>query len=258
MDNATQISVKFSNSVTGSGKLEKYAEQLSKIQSALSGLDKGMMKNVEDSSKSIKDVSTQSEKASKNFNTMFSLGKIGAFKVMAQRLVTTISNLTQKSSAFLEDFNLFQVAFDGNTREAEKFVNKLSEMYGLDESWLMRTTGLFKQLSNAMGLTAETGDKVSKLMTEMAIDISSLFNIDVNRASSILQSGLAGQTKPVRSIGADITQSSLQTTLDTLDIDRAVNQLSYAEKRLLIIISLTDQLSESTGDWGRTLNFEAI
>lgn len=254
MNDQTQISIQFKNSVTGSKKIQEYAEKLEKIQSALSGLDKGMMQQIDSGTSSVKKMNSETEKASKNFNTAFKIGGIAGFTRAAKGLVTTIGNLTDKSSAFLEDFNLFQVAFDNNTKEGERFINTLSEMYGLDEGWLLRTTGLFKQLSNAMGLAAETGDKVSKLMTQMAIDISSLFNVDVERASSILQSGLAGQTKPVRSIGADITQSSLQQTLDAFNLDRQVNQLSYAEKRLLIIISLTEQLSESTGDWGRTLN----
>lgn len=62
------------------------------------------------------------------------------------------------------------------------------------------------------------------------------------------------QTKPVRALGADITQATLQQTLDRLDISKQVSQLSYAEKRLLIMISLTQQLSGVTNDWGRTLN----
>ena len=53
--------------------------------------------------------------------------------------------------------------------------------------------------------------------------------------------------------GADITQSTLQTTLDNLGIENTVNQLSFAEKRLLIIISLTQQLNASIGDMGRTI-----
>ena len=64
-----------------------------------------------------------------------------------------------------------------------------------------------------MGLANETGEKLSKLMTEMSIDISSLYNMDVDQASSILQSALAGQTKPVRRLGGDITQATLQQTL---------------------------------------------
>lgn len=257
MDDGTVVSLKFKNSITGQAKLEKYSEQLSKIESALSGFDSGMMKQVDKGASSIKDAGKESEKASKNFNTLFKIGGVSAFLSSTKKLTNTLSKLSTSSSAYLEDFNLFQVAFNGNTREGERFINTLNEMYGLDESWLMRTTGLFKQLANAMGLSNETGVKLSKLMTQMSIDISSLFNIDVDRASSILQSALAGQTKPARSIGADITQSTLQTTLDKFNLDKQVAQLSYAEKRLLIIISLTDQLSESSGDWGRTLESPA-
>ena len=61
------------------------------------------------------------------------------------------------------------------------------------------------------------------------------------------------QTKPVRALGGDITQATLQQTLSNLNIDSQVSQLSYVEKRLLIIISLTQQLSGVTNDWGRTL-----
>ena len=133
----------------------------------------------------------------------------------------------------------------------------MSEMYGLDEAWVMKTTSLFKQLANAMGMSAETGERLSKLLTQMSVDISSLYNLDVSQVPQILQSALAGQTKPARRLGADITQTTLQTTLDSLGIDRKVVNLSYVEKRLLIVISLTQQLSRATDDWGRTLESPA-
>ena len=58
--------------------------------------------------------------------------------------------------------------------------------------------------------------------------------------------------------GADITQNTLQNTLDTMGIERAVSQLSFAEKRLLIIVSLTQQLNQATNDFGKTIKFVAI
>lgn len=65
------------------------------------------------------------------------------------------------------------------------------------------------------------------------------------------------QTKPARSIGGDITQSTLQTTLDKAGIDRSITQLSYAEKRLVIITTLLGQLKNATDDWGKTLDSPA-
>lgn len=253
MNNETDVSIKFKNSVTGEKKLEQYAETLSKIKSVLGSIDKGAAQQIESSAKSTKEIDGEMKKMTQNFNTAFNYTALRTFARGLSKVVEGFTSMTAKSTAFLEDFNLFQVAFRGNYTEATKFVNKLSEMYGLDEDWLVRTTAQFKQLSNAMGLANETGEKVSKLMTEMAIDISSLYNIDVDRASSVLQSALAGQTKPIRGLGGDITQASLQKTLDNLDISGQVADLSYAEKRLLIIVSLTQQLSGVTNDWGRTL-----
>lgn len=258
MDNQTAVSLKITNSITGEKKLERYASQLKVIKSALSGMDTGMIKSIEDSSgtinqmdKNIKDIGTRSKVA-------FNYGLVNKFTRSMKTLVTTLSKVTTQSSAFLEDFNLFQVAFEGNYKSALKFVNTMSEMYGLDEGWLMRTTGIFKQLSNAMGVSVETGEKLSELLTRMSVDISSLYNVDVEKASQVLQSAMAGQTKPVRgTTGGDITQATLQTTLGKLGIDEYVGNLSFAEKRLLIIISLTDQLSAATGDWSRTLESPA-
>ena len=66
------------------------------------------------------------------------------------------------------------------------------------------------------------------------------------------------QTKPIRSAtGGDITQPTLQMTLDNLGIEKAVTNLSFAEKRLLIIISLTEQLNQATNDFGKTIESPA-
>lgn len=257
MDNQTEVSIKFKNSVTGEKKLQEYAQTLAQIKSVLSSIDKGAVQQMEQTASGTKEISTSAEKMTESFNLAFDYSALRTFARGLSKVVETFSAMVSKSTAFLEDFNLFQVAFRGNYTEATKFVNKLTEMYGLDEDWLIRTTSQFKQLSNAMGLANETGEKLSKLMTQMSIDISSLYNIDVDRATSILQSALAGQTKPVRALGGDITQATLQKTLDQLNMDVQVSQLSYVEKRLLIIISLTRQLSGVTNDWGRTLESPA-
>ena len=257
MNNDTEVSIKFKNSVTGENKLKAYAETLSKIQSVLSGMNEGRIKQIEQSGNALKSVNNETDKIAKKMNLAFDYTVIRKFASSLTSAYQSLIKVTQKSSEFLESFNLFQVAFNGNYISAERFMNKMTEMYGLDESWAIRTIGLFKQLANAMGLTADVGDRLSTLLTQMSVDISSLYNLDVDKVPQILQSALAGQTKPARRLGADITQATLQQTLGGLGIDREVVNLSYAEKRLLIVISLTKQLTQVTGDWGRTLESPA-
>lgn len=261
MDNQTTVSIQFKNSVRGEKNLEKYAETLKQINAVIGAMDKGKIKQISkqlDKQASItKSVKSETEKMSKSLNTAFNVGKIAGFTKGFEKLVTKMSQFTKKSADFAENWNLLDVAFNNSTTEAEKFVNTLSEMYGLDESWGYRTVGLFKQLSNAMGLTDEVGTNLSKTLTQLSVDLSSLYNVDVDDAVSKLQSALAGQTKPVRFFGADITQNTLQLTLETHGIDKAVADLSYAEKRLLIVASILEQTEEAQGDWGRTIESTA-
>lgn len=258
MNDQTEVSIVFKNKITNQEKLEKYAESLKKVNSFLTSIDTGKAKAVEQVAKNTnnfasKETNNNVKELRNNLNSAFNIKSMSSFIKSFQNMTKQISSYTKKSAEFLENWNLLDVAFQNNTTEAEKFVNTLTEMYGLDESWGYRTVGIFKQLSNAMGLTDEVGTKLSKTLTQLAIDTSSLYNIDIEDTVSILQSGLAGQTKPVRRLGGDITQTTLQLTLDAYGIDETVNQLSYAEKRLVIVTSLLDQTEKSFGDWGRTI-----
>ena len=224
-----------------------------------------MSKPISQTAKSLKEISDNTKNLGnkvggmgKKFEVAFDYAVLRHFLDGLKRVSSIITELTTKSADYLENLNLFGVAFGESRTEAEKLVNKLNEMYGLDESQLTNMVGIFRQLANAMGLAVETSDKLSKLLTYMSIDISSLYNMNIESAGSVLQSSLAGQTKPIRgATGADITQQTLQTTLDTIGVDRYIADLSYAEKRLVIIISLTQQLEEATNDFGKTIESPA-
>lgn len=258
MNNETDVSIKFKNYVTGEKKLKEYAETLSIIKGTLSGIKNGYLVEVKKTANETKNISKDVSTMANLTKLAFNYTTVRTFARALSGVVKTMASYAKASSDYLENINLYQVAFDNATISSDKFINSLQEMYGLDESWLTRTVGIFKQLSNAMNISVETGNKLSKLLTQMSVDIASLYNLDIDRASSVLQSALAGQTKPIRgATGGDITQATLQTTLDNLGIGKVVTNLSYAEKRLLIIISLTQQLSEATNDYGRTIESPA-
>ena len=191
-DSDTEVSINFKNSITGEKKLKEYAENLKIVNAILKGMDTSKVKDIESSASELKDIAKSTKDIEKRSKIAFNYGVITKFASGLKRLASSFGSLTKQSFDYLENFNLFQVAFQGNYTSAEKFINKMSEMYGLDESWLTQTVGKFKQLTNAMNLTAETGEKVSTLLTQMSLDISSLYNVDIDRAASVLQSSLAG------------------------------------------------------------------
>ncbi len=272
MINEQNIGIKFTNSVTGQKKLETYAQTLSSIQKLLKNMPstikfgdndaqlKNMVKSLTNVDKNIekiidkmKNMNSESDSTKDKLKNAFSITSLALFYKKISDLYSIMQKNTKSSATYLENMNLLDVAYNNNTTSADRLVNRLTQMYGLDESWGYRTVGMFKQLSNAMGLADETGTKLSNTLTMLSIDLSSLYNTSTSDAVQKLASALAGQTKPIRSFGADITEVTLSQTLLNNNIDLMVRNLSYAEKRLLIVTTILQQTTEAQNDWARTI-----
>ena len=149
MNNETDVTIRFRNYVSGEGKLEKYAKTLAKIKSVTDGIDSETIKGLETGASKTKDVSNETDKMAKNVNKAFNYTVVREFTRGLKSTFRELGKLTNLSASYYENVNLFRVAFGEGYEEAEKFINKMSEMYGLDESKLTNTVGIFKQLSNA-------------------------------------------------------------------------------------------------------------
>lgn len=220
--NETNVKVSFSNSVTNAKKLDKYAQQLKEIYSVLSAIDKGQLAQLGEFNVTLTKVKDNTQKIdkntskfAKNMNSAFSIGKILIFGKAMGRLISGMNNLVQKSSSYVENINLLEVAyanidkktgqFNEDIKETsariEKLINNMADVYGFDESRLARSFGIFKQMANAMELPTETAENLSELMVKMSNDVASLYNLDLSRAENALQSALAGQVRPIKFSG---------------------------------------------------------
>lgn len=211
-DDATKVKVSFENKVSGSN-LNTYKKKLEEIYGLLSAIDKGQLAQLGEFNINVTKVSANTQnlekgtsKIGKSLSTAFGISKLAIFGKMVTKLTKNIAGLTQKSSEYVENLNLLEVAYSNVNKKTgefnedikvtssriEKLVDKMAEVYGLDESDLSRQFGIFKQLANAMELPTETAENLSELMVKMRQDIASLYNLDLDRAGNALQSALAG------------------------------------------------------------------
>jgi hypothetical protein len=170
---------------------------------------------------------------------------------------------------FGETINLFQTVFRkigldaGEEFEmaflerADKFVTGFSEALTLDPEELMKYMANFAQMANSMSVTTESAYMLSESLTMLGADISSLFNIDIDDAMSKLKSGLAGQIRPMRQLGVDISKTSLQQIALKYGIEDSIETMSAAAKVQLRYLALMDQLKVTMGDMARTINTPA-
>lgn len=183
--------------------------------------------------------------------------KIDLMRLVAQiyvlkRVWNHLVSLIGAASDWVENLNLLEVVFGDAADAAKDFVKATANNLGLDANELAQYAATFKQMANAMGQSAETGTQLSKALTYLALDISSLRNVDVKTAMSDLASGIAGQIKPVRKYGADITEDSINAMLK--QYGSSYSNLSQADKQLARTLLLIRQLKDSWGDMAKTID----
>lgn len=224
-----------------------------------------LTKEVNNSNKSLGNMSRESTKALQTmagtFNSLkssflFSVG-FGSLYQSLNTITRTMKSGFQEASNFVENYNLFNVSFAGETKEAIKYQYQLNDAFKVNMSESMRYQGFFKNLTSSLGITNDASTLLSENLTNLTYDLSSLYNTSFALMYSKLQSGIVGQTKPLRSVGIDVTQQTLQPLLYDMGINKYVTELTQAEKVLLRYISILKQSTSAQGDFARTIETPA-
>jgi hypothetical protein len=190
----------------------------------------------------------------------------------AKRAFSFLTDSAEKSIDYIETLNLFEVSMGktldqyGNLDSASskyytkalKFQNELNEAFGTNIEETMRYQALYNQMAESMGINDNASYIISENLTKLGIDLASLFNKSEADTMEALRAGvLAGQTKPLRNYGLDVTQQTLAPLASELGITRSVKQLSQAEKMILRYIAVLRQASSAHGDFAKTIESPA-
>lgn len=209
--------------------------------------------------KGFENVQNKGEEMTNKLSSAFGAVKWAVLGDAIKKVVGKIAEVTKASADYIETLNVLQVAFDGNTESIRRFSSQLSDVLNLDDSTVLKSAAHFKVLSQSMGMATATGEKLAKLMTQMTLDVSSLYNMDFEKAQRALQYAMEGRgTSLKQRTGVSVLETSVQTTLDVLGIDAYVEDMNDAEKALARVISMEYQLMNSQGDLARTINCGVI
>ncbi|MCM1220610.1 MAG: hypothetical protein NC548_39595 [Lachnospiraceae bacterium] len=157
-----------------------------------------------------------------------------------------LSEATKSAISYIENLNLFTVAMGDSIDEASAFIDKMSELYGMDPSNLYRYSGYFYQLSDAIGTTSNASKVMSLSLTKAANDIASLFNQDIETVVNNLASGMQGMSRAVRKYGIDIRATTLQQTALTYGFTEQIATTSEANRQALRYLTIMQQVKNAT------------
>lgn len=214
-------------------------------------------KSLETKNKAVKDAIAEANKETGSWLTK--LKKISTIVISAKIFITKLVSLTKQSSSWIENLNLFAVTFGDNYQETLDWALEFSNRLGVSNNEIVRMTGLFKQLSTAIGVADKTGDELSKTLTKLAYDFASFYNIaDVQTVTEKLQSGIfSGQVKTLRSLGIDVSQESINTLLENNEalkkLGVSASGLSQTQKVLARVILTMQSGLNAFGDMSRSI-----
>lgn len=244
--------------------------------------------------KTLYGVSASTRTAAKSsWNLASAIGKFYATYFMVIRGSKKLIEAIKSTTDYIEAFNYQAVAFgkigsewdkdyekygyDNATAYAESFQSRVNDTLGklsglkvnvqgglLEESGaknlglnIQEITQYASQLAsvtNSLGQTGEATTAITKSMTMLAGDISSLFNVDYSTVAQNLQSGLIGQSRALYKYGIDITNATLATYAYNLGISKSVSEMTQMEKQQLRVLAILDQSKVSWGDLANTIN----
>ena len=253
-------------------QITKATKSIDSLISSLKNLQKSLNNTLGSTENNKLDENTK--KAKKNIDTIGALKKALNFSgivIGLRKGADLVKNISSEYIDLIETNNLFEVSMGkvvdqyGNLdveaskyyTKAMEFQDEMNEKLLTNEAELKNYQAMYYSMLKSQGIDKDASYLMSESLTKAGYDIASLYNLSVDDAMNKLKSGLAGQVESLRQIGIDVSESSLETVLNQLGIDRSVQELSYAEKEIARYIAIVQQGGQAQGDFARTMDSSA-
>ncbi len=207
-------------------------------------------------SRALKGVGDQAEKTEGRLSKMGTIagGILGAqfLKDAAGAVVDFGKNTITAASDLGESVNAVNVTFGDSAAGILELGENAAQAVGLSNA---QFNGLAVQFSSfADTVAGEGGDVVGVMddLTKRSADFASVMNIDVADAAATFQSGLAGETEPLKKYGIDLSAAAVETYALANGIGTAGEALTEQEKVQARYGLLMEETAKTSGDFANT------
>lgn len=247
----------FSNQMTRlANALRPFATEMQHVADGFSAMPSRIQRLITTTEKynnTVNKGSTQTSRFGISLKSIKTAGVVAGIRMVRQG----ISKAITESNAYQEDLNLFTASMGQYAKEAQEYAENVGEIMGIDPAKWMRNQGVFNTLLSGFGSVADRSYLMSKNLTQLGYDISSIINISVEDAMQKLQAGVSGELEPLRRLGYDLSQAKLEQTALTLGIEKSVSAMTQAEKAELRYYAIMTQVTTAQGDMARSLDAPA-
>lgn len=169
------------------------------------------------------------------------------------KIKSIFDDTVESANEYIEALNLFYVSMGSYAKKAQSYAELVGDSYGVDPAEFMKMQAVFMDVSKSFGTASGTAYTMSKALTQLTYDISSLYNLKVDESLNKVRSALVGEIEPIRALGKDLSVANLKLLATELGITANVDAMNQSEKAMLRTISLLRQSNSAMGDMARTL-----
>lgn len=203
--------------------------------------------------KSFNTLPSSTAKAKSGFSGLASaFGKFYATYWLFIRGMSQFKKAIDISSDLTEVQNVVDVAFGDMSDKMNEFADSALELYGMSELTAKQIGSRFQAMGVSMGFAQKDMTDMSIRLTQLAGDLASFYNITQDEAATKLQSIFTGESEPLRSLGIDLAQTSVEAWALSQGIDADMRSMTNAEKTMLRYQYVLASTGQATGDFQRT------
>ncbi len=177
------------------------------------------------------------------FFAMFALATVGA----------GLGYLMKSAMGYVEQLNLFNVAFADGAKAANQYVDALTTKMGFDPQAFRTMYSMFYLMADSLGVASSAAITLAKDFTQLSYDYASLFDMSIADVQAKFASALSGQSRAVKSLGLDVTKAAQQHQMLKQGIKGSWSELRASDKAILVHNIIMGASVKAQGDFARTL-----
>jgi hypothetical protein len=164
---------------------------------------------------------------------------------LADQYIDAATNLQEQQSRATQ-------IFDESAASINRWSEGLASSFGIAQAQALEFAGTFGLLFRNTGSTAEEAERFSTQLVELAADLASFNNTNVDDALNSLRSGLTGEIEPLRRFGVFLSEARTQQRALADSGKGTVDALTNQEKVLARLELIMQDTTRAQGDFERT------
>jgi hypothetical protein len=226
----------------GSGLSDGVGKSTGRIRSAVTGAF----------SRTERDARTSGDRAGRGFGSSLVKGvgaaaAVGGGIVAASGIKDLLSASIDEASSVTEAANKVKVVFGPDAASIESWA-RMADNIGLSDSAALGAAGTFGNLFKALKLDNATSAKYSTNLTNLSADLASFNDSSIDDALAAIQSGLSGETEPLKRFGVNMNAATLSAEALSSGIVKAAVDMDALKAAQLKVRTAQAQVNKVSKD----------